>query len=113
MPNYLYEAGLKYDTTGSFADLPGYRCITFKELCMWSWQSQGKLKLKQRPLIVMECSVISDNYMGLGYGQVAEALMMRLKQASLARGGNFTLLWHNSHFQNTQDKTLFEKVVNF
>jgi hypothetical protein len=75
------------------------------------WRYQTKLKLKQRPLIVMECSVISDAYMGLGYGEETKVLMVQLKQASQALGGNFVLLWHNSHFQNMKDKALFEKLV--
>ncbi|MBE0472502.1 MAG: MarR family transcriptional regulator, partial [Methyloprofundus sp.] len=89
----------------------GFRFGTSNEFSIWGWQSQKKLKLKQRPLVVMECSVISGSYMGLGYGKEAEELMMRLKQAGQARGGNFALLWHNSHFQNMEDRTLFEKMV--
>lgn len=96
----------------AYADRPGFRFGTSNEFSMWGWQSQAKLKLKQRPLVVMECSVISDSYMGLGYGKEAEALMLQLKQTSLARGGNFALLWHNSHFQSLLDKTLFEKVLS-
>ncbi len=111
-PDYLDAAGFEYDTTGSYADLPGFRYGTTKEFSMWGWQSQSKLKLKQRPLIVMECSVISDNYMGLGYGQEAVALLMSLKNKSLEYGGNFTLLWHNSHFRSTHDKPLFEKLLS-
>ncbi|MDR9498524.1 MAG: polysaccharide deacetylase family protein [Hydrogenovibrio sp.] len=110
-PDYLDSAGFEYDTTGSYADRPGFRFGTSKEFSMWGWQSQTQLKLKQRPLVVMECSVISDAYMGLSYGKEAEELMMRLKQASQARGGNFALLWHNSHFQNMGDRTMFEKMV--
>lgn len=60
----------------------------------------------------MECSVISDSYMGLGYGKGPAALMMRLKQAGQARGENFALLWHSSHFQSMEERTLFEKAVN-
>ncbi len=109
-PDYIDAAGFEYDTTGAYADHAGFRYGTSKEFSMWGWQNQKKIKLKQRPLIVMECSVIS--YMRLGYGEQTEALMMQLKQVSIDRGGSFALLWHNSHFYNNQDKTLFKKVVN-
>jgi hypothetical protein len=110
-PDYLDVAGFEYDTSSSYADRAGFRSGTSKEFSMWGWHSQKKLKLKQRPLVVMERSVISDNYMRLGYGKEAEVFMMQLKQASKTLGGNFVLLWHNSHFQNIEDKTLFEKMV--
>jgi hypothetical protein len=111
-PEYLDSAGFEYDTSGSFADRPGFRYGTANEFSMWGWQSQLKLNLKQRPLIVMECSVISDTYLGLGYGVEADRLMGKLKKNSMRYGGNFSLLWHNSHFINQQDKILFEKIVS-
>ena len=111
-PDYLDATGFEYDTSGSYADCPGFRFGTSNEFSMWGWQSQTKLNLRQRPLIVMECSVISGSYMGLGYGQEAEALMMQLKKTSIESAGNFALLWHNSHFQRIQDKDLFKKVIN-
>ena len=110
-PDYLDAAGFEYDTSGSYADRPGFRFGTSKEFSMWGWRSQTKLKLKQRPLILMECSVISHAYMGLGYREEAKVLMKQLKQESQTLGGNFVLLWHNSHLQNIEDKILFEKMV--
>ena len=90
---------------------PGFRFGTLKEFSMWGWRNQTKLKLKQRPLIVMECSVISDAYMGLGYGEEAKVLMMQLKQASQALGGNFVLLWHNSELQAEKQINMFKEIV--
>ena len=110
-PDYLDAAGFEYDTSGSYADRPGFRFGTSKEFSMWGWRSQTKLKLKQRPLILMECSVISHAYMGLGYREEAKVLMKQLKQESQTLGGHFVLLWHNSHLQNIEDKILFEKMV--
>lgn len=110
-PDYLDAAGFEYDTTGSFADRPGFRYGTSKEFTMWGWQIRAKLRLKQIPLIIMESSVISESYLGLGYSNEAITLIMCLKKVSLQRGGNFALLWHNSHFHNIQDKVLFEKIL--
>jgi hypothetical protein len=59
----------------------------------------------------MECSVIADRYMGLGYSDEAMNLMLSLKEKSLAYGGDFTLLWHNSHFSTEWDKKFFTDLI--
>ena len=59
----------------------------------------------------MECSVISDRYMGLGYSEEAFDLMLRLKERALRFGGDFTFLWHNSHFLNPEDWEFFEGML--
>ena len=111
-PEYLNDAGFEYDTTGGYADSAGFRFGTSKEFSMWGWKIQNKLKIKQRPLIIMECSVISNEYMGLGYTKEAEELMKKLKKISLLNGGNFSLLWHNSHLDKIEDKILFKNIVS-
>lgn len=108
-PDYLDAAVFEYDTTGSFADSAGFRYGTSKEFSMWSWQKHSALNIKQRPLIVMECSIIS--YLGLGYTSETLELMLELKQRSLKYGGDFRLLWHNSHFSLPQDKDFFVALI--
>ena len=110
-PEYLDTAGFEYDTTGCYADKPGFRYGTSKEFSLWGWQSYKKLKLKERPLIMMESTIISENYMGMGYSKKTSEFMFKLKKASLKYGGNFTILWHNSHFENAEDKILFENLI--
>lgn len=70
-----------------------------------------KLAIKQRPLIVMECTIINNMYMGLGYSQEALKVMKDLKQKCFKYNGNFSLLWHNSHFKTKDDKKMFEEIV--
>ena len=48
--------------------------------------------MSERPLIVMECSVIAECYLGLGYTDQALDLMLTLKARALRHGGDFTLL---------------------
>jgi hypothetical protein len=81
-------------------------------LKMFDILSRKKLNIKQRPLIVMECSVIDDSYMGLGYSEEALHVMKELKQKCFKYNGNFSLLWHNSHFKTEDDKKMFEEIVN-
>tara|TARA_R110001599_G_scaffold350098_1_gene579606 strand:- start:1287 stop:2735 length:1449 start_codon:yes stop_codon:yes gene_type:complete len=110
-PDHLDATGFTYDTSGSFADRPGFRYGTARPFTMWSWQTHAALSLRQHPLIAMECSVISDRYMGLKYGEEAYALMRRLQARAIRYGGDFTLLWHNSFFNRSEDWTLFETLL--
>lgn len=107
----LEYAGFEYDTTGSYADMPGFRYGVCYEFSMFDILNRKKLSLKQRPLIVMECSVIDDSYMGLGYSEEALQVMKELKQKCFKYNGNFSILWHNSHFKTRKDKKVFEEVV--
>lgn len=109
--DHLDAAGYDYDTTGSFADSPGFRYGTARPFSMWSWRQGRSLRMLQRPLIVMECSVIADSYLGLGYTTEGYELMSTLKARAFRFGGDFTLLWHNSYFMYDQDKAWFSDLI--
>ncbi|MCT7506073.1 polysaccharide deacetylase family protein [Aliarcobacter cryaerophilus] len=111
-PMVLEYAGFEYDTTGSYADIPGFRFGVCYEFSMFDILNIKKLAIKQRPLIVMECTIIDDMYMGLGYSEEALQVMKELKQKCFKYNGNFSLLWHNSHFKTREDKKMFEDIVN-
>ncbi|MCT7405743.1 polysaccharide deacetylase family protein [Aliarcobacter cryaerophilus] len=110
-PMVLEYAGFEYDTTGSYADRPGFRYGVCYEFSMFDILNRKKLSIKQRPLIVMECTIIDDMYMGLGYSEEALQVMKELKQKCFKYNGNFSLLWHNSHFCSKDDKKMFEEIV--
>ncbi|MFW3344168.1 polysaccharide deacetylase family protein [Aliarcobacter butzleri] len=111
-PEVLEHAGFKYDTTGSYADRPGFRYGVCYEFSMFDILNRKKLAIKQRPLVVMECTIIDNMYMGLGYSEEALQVMKELKQKCFKYNGNFSLLWHNSHFKTREDKKMFEDIVN-
>ena len=69
-PDCLDKAGIKYDSTGGYADYVGFRYGTAKTFSMWSWGRKRKLTLKQRPLIVMDTTLLSEEYMGILEEQV-------------------------------------------
>ena len=106
------NSGFQYDTTLSFADRPGFRCGTCFEYFMFDAVEQRALRLRQRPLIVMECSVIANRYLGLGYSDAALELMQYYQQTCYRVGGQFVLLWHNSHFDNEADGRFYQALVN-
>jgi hypothetical protein len=106
--DHLEHAGFTYDSSGGYPDNPGFRYGTTRAFPMWSWMQQAPLKLRQRPLILMEGSVIS--YLKLGYSAEAFDLMRVLKKAAL-KYGDFTMLWHNSSLSTPEDIDLFSQIL--
>ena len=105
------QAGFQYDSTLSYADRPGFRCGTCHAYRMFDPVAQRKLQLIQRPLIVMECSVITNCYRGLGCSPAALALIQQLQQRCHGVGGQFTLLWHNNNLLDKKSLNLYKKSI--
>lgn len=106
------QAGLVYDSTLTFAEQPGFRCGTCHEHHGYDLRGQRALGVRERPLIVMECSVIDDAYLGLGDGEAARAAMVALKQTCRRFAGDFTLLWHNSRLATARQRQLYMDVLD-
>jgi peptidoglycan/xylan/chitin deacetylase (PgdA/CDA1 family) len=106
--DHLDNAGFEYDTSGGFPYHPGFRYGTARSFPMWSWVRQAPLKLRQRPLMLLESAVI--NSLNLGYTAEAFDAMKSIKNAAL-RYGDFTLIWHNSRFTEPGDLTLFSQIL--
>jgi len=105
------DARLTYDTTLSYADRPGFRCGTCYEYPAFNPITQQILQIRIRPLIAMECTVISDTYLGLGTGSQSLDKFLELKGVCERVCGCFTLLWHNSYFKEPELKIMYEKVI--
>jgi peptidoglycan/xylan/chitin deacetylase (PgdA/CDA1 family) len=105
-------AGLRYDSTLSYADRAGFRCGTCHEFQMFDPVQDRALKLCQRPLVLMESSVIAARYQGLGYTDEALAAMLDLKRVCKQVSGVFTLLWHNSHLGCERGREFYREIVN-
>ena len=69
------------------------------------------LRLRERPQVVMECSVIAERYLSLGYSKAALDKVQTLRARCQAVGGDFTLLWHNSHLNTEKDREFFGEMV--
>ena len=108
---YLDENGFSYDTTLGFADLPGFRCGTCREYPAYDPIKEKQLSIKIRPLIAMECTIVSDQYMGLGATQEALNEFIKLKDACRTVNGCFTILWHNSQLWRKDMRALYQKVI--
>lgn len=110
-PAVLEAAEFVYDTTGGYADHAGFRFGTAREFPMWDWGTETQLMLRQRPLIVMDCTVIDKIYMGLGTGTKAAAYIEMLRERALKLGGQFTVLWHNTSLANPEEFRLLRDAI--
>jgi len=106
------DVGMTYNATLCYADLPGFRCGTSFEYPAFNTTTPQALKIRMRPLIAMECTVIAERYMGLGYTDAALAQFELLKDAWRKLDECFSLLWHNSHFNSGKDKELYSAVIS-
>lgn len=105
------DAGMDYDSTLGYADRPGFRCGTCFEYPAFDSVAREPLKLRIRPLIAMECSIVDLCYMGLGTGARAKEKFLELKKACHAVGGTFSILWHNSQFNNQDKRILYTSLL--
>lgn len=108
-PDCQAAAGLRFDSTVGFADMPGFRCGTARSFRMWSWKELAPLALEQQPLILMEGTLTSGVYLPQSE-EIAEVIQ-DYKERSQLTGGDFTLLWHNSSLTNERDRQLFKLAV--
>ncbi|MDP4532064.1 polysaccharide deacetylase family protein [Marinobacter salarius] len=106
------HAGMDYDSTLGYADRPGFRCGTCYEYPAFDPEGQQQLRLRLRPLIVMEGTIIAKQYLNLGVGRNAEDRVMQLKRRCRAVNGSFTLLWHNSTLRSASLKAMYSRLLS-
>ncbi len=111
-PKAWADAGLSYDSTLSYADRPGFRCGTCFEYPAFDVTTDQALPLRIRPLVAMDCTVIAERYLGLGSTEAAFLKFNELKNKCRAVGGLFTLLWHNSFFNTTEDFNIYRRLIS-
>ena len=97
------DAGMIYDSSLGYADHAGFRCGTCFEYPAFDAVRQEEIKLRIRPLIAMEVTIMSSSYMYLGSGGRALKKFATLKNRCRAVGGTFTLLWHNSEISGNEE----------
>ncbi|MGB4754907.1 MAG: hypothetical protein WBH69_02440 [Fervidobacterium sp.] len=112
----IYEkAGIKYDTTCSFADAVGFRFGTSKSFHPYNFLQKREYNIVEIPLIVMEGSLRSPRYNNLtpheGFAKITE-MVDKVKRYN----GTFTFLWHNSSFYISYWKNwewVYHETVNY
>lgn len=105
------QAGMDYDSTMGYADRAGFRCGTCHEYPAFDPVADRASSLRMLPLIAMDGTIMSPQYMGLGSGEAAYSTLARLKDCCRAVGGKFTLLWHNSELGEAPLRDLYRAVL--
>ena len=106
------KAGMKWDSTMGYADEPGFRCGTCTEFSTFNILSRKKLGLKERPLIVMECTIFEKRYLNLNLDESFYEISKYIDKVR-KYDGTFTLLWHNDRLETKEQRELFEKVLEY
>lgn len=102
------DAGLQYDSTLGCADRPGFRCGTCYEYPVFNLRTGQSLKLRERPLIVMELTVLETPHIT---EEEAFATIGRYYWECVKYAGDFTLLWHNSRLVRTLDRKVYQRCI--
>lgn len=110
--NAWSEAGMTYDSTLCYADIPGFRCGTCFEYPAFDAIANQSLPIRIRPLIAMDCTVIAERYLGLGPTEAAFQKFSELKTKCKAVDGVFTLLWHNSFFNSAEYFSIYRRLIS-
>jgi hypothetical protein len=104
------DAGLSYDSTLIYADQVGFRCGVCYDYPTFNVREHRRLRLYERPLIVMEESLLGKNYMNLAV-QAAQKKILSLAKTCKDFNGQFTLLWHNSSLLADWEKRLYREII--
>ena len=104
------EVGLDYDATLGFADHAGFRCGTCREFPVFNLKTRNVLKLRERPLVAMDTTLLGQQYMALHPEQVFEVIS-GLSDTCRRYGGTFSLLWHNTNLQEGWKRNLYLKIL--
>ena len=106
------DAGFDYDNTLSYADHAGFRCGICYDYSVFNLLTRSELKLKERPLVVMECSILENKYMGFDYSEAFDYIAGLINNCSLYNGV-FSLLWHNNRLKDEMDLSLYGNIVKY
>lgn len=104
------DAGLQYDSTLSYADLAGFRCGVCYEFPVFNLKTRKALALRERPLIVMDQTILHPEYMGLDHEQAYDAIRGYYREC-MKYSGDFTMLWHNSQLLKTSERAVYSKCL--
>ena len=102
------DNNMKWDSTLSYADKEGFRCGVCYEFSVFNFLTRKKLKLKEKPLIVMEGSFFRYQS-NVSMHEVEEEIYKLINIVKKYRG-DFVFLWHNSAFTE-ENKILYEKIL--
>jgi hypothetical protein len=107
------DAGMEWDSTLSYADKEGFRCGTCYSYPVFNFLTRRKLKLEEKPLILMDGTLLDyQQYTKTEAFAAAKILIDR----TFKYNGNFVFLWHNSSFNTSHWVSyagLYEQIIDY
>ena len=103
------ECSMEWDSTMSYADCSGFRCGVCYPFPVFDIENRKQLNLKERPLIVMEGSLVGYEELSL---KEAKKKVDILKSEVLKYNGEFVFLYHNSSFFVSKYRNLDIQLLN-
>lgn len=102
------DAGLDYDSTMGYSEHVGFRCGICYEFPVFNLITRKQLKLRERPLIVMEATLLT--VMKKNFSEVMQEVLL-LNKLCKQFSGTFTLLWHNSSLMQAGHKKIYKQII--
>lgn len=107
---YWQEAGLNYDSTLIFPEYCGFRCGVCYEYPVYDLLESKQLAFSERPLLIMDVSLLEKQYMGLDFTD-AIRIIKRYKEYCYMFNGDFIFLWHNNNLFDQSRLALYEELL--
>lgn len=101
----LEAANITDDFTMGYADVAGFRLGTSYPVRWINPVTRRLSQLTLHPLPIMDSMLKETKYMGLSYEEALAYCRTLIENARQA-GGEFTLLWHNTSFVDTEESYL-------
>ena len=102
------QAGLAYDSSLGFSEHRGFRCGTCLEYPVFDLLARERLRLRERPLVVMDIALLNDT---VASEDEKLAAIEQLRSRCRLYGGEFTMLWHNSRLNTRRARSLYTAAL--
>lgn len=102
------DASLDYDSTLAFGDHVGFRSGTCYEHPVFNLRTRKPLRLRERPLVVMEASLLEYQQLGL---DAVPGAVARLADRVRRHDGDLTLLWHNDRLLSRRARRSYLRTI--
>lgn len=99
-----------FDNTLTFYETGGFRCGTSRPFNYFNLDSGVGYNLKIIPLVIMDSSVFG--YLGLRKDEAFNYIKFFIDECKRVNG-SFTLLWHNDGLNNSEQKFLYQKILDY
>jgi hypothetical protein len=106
----LDAAGVDYDSTLGFADHVGFRAGTCREFPVFDLVQTQPLKLREKPLIAMDQTLLHPAYMHQRKDGVL-GWIESISRECRNYAGSFVILWHNSTLISSEDRRLYAEIL--